>query len=110
MSFQLCEAFSLMGDLAGALGVRSIKDLPGCWEHQVDGHWKIYVNGHREPINTTTGVEVKPYQCYVEFNGWVAAFFGPSGGEFVAGALANENTFCDAMKAAIALAETPEEK
>ena len=97
----ICEAFYVMGELASALGVKNINQLPGCWEHAIDEHWRISVNAHTEAVKNSQGVAVRPFDCYVEFNGWPAGFFGPRSGSIVAGELANENTLIDAMKAAI---------
>ena len=33
---QVCEAFARLAELGGALGVKDINRLPGCWEHQID--------------------------------------------------------------------------
>ena len=31
------------GELAHRLGVRNIKELPGCWEYQIDEQWWMAV-------------------------------------------------------------------
>jgi hypothetical protein len=97
----LCEAMLLVGELAAALGVANINRLPGCWEHAIDAHWTIAVNGHQQPIKTSTGVEVAPFNVWVEFNGWPAGYFDASGGTLAAGEAANEVTFCEALRGAI---------
>jgi len=101
----VCEAFHLIGELASVLCVRNINQLPRCWEHYVDEHWWISVNGHRETISNSRGVEVAPYNCWVEFNGWPAGYFAPNGGTIAAGMIVNEGTFIEALKGAIRKAE-----
>ncbi len=105
MSVQICEAFHLIGKLGSALGVKSIKDFTGCWEHDIDEHWHIALNGHQETVKSSSGVEVAPFNCWVEWNGWPAGYLDPRGGIIAAGEAANEESFCDALRAAIAKAE-----
>lgn len=45
----ICAAFNAIVDLALSLAVRDICKLPECWEHKVDEHWTIAVNGHSTP-------------------------------------------------------------
>jgi hypothetical protein len=80
-------------------GVKSICDLPGCWELTA-GAWWVAVNGHREPTKCSRGVEVPGFHAYVEFNGWPAGIFSPHGtGEFVVSADANAAAFIAALEA-----------
>lgn len=102
---QISEVFHAIGKLAAALGVRSINQLPGCWEHAIDEHWRISVNGHCEETADSKGNEIAPYNCWVEFNGWPAGYFDPTGGVLAAGEAANEQTFMEAIHRAIAKAE-----
>jgi hypothetical protein len=103
-----CEAFVAVMELAQALGVSNINRLDGCWTHRVDDQWWVAVNGHstEQPAVSPDGasghvpVNVPPYGCYVEFNGWGAGFFDPFGGTFAAGSAANEDTFIEAVKRA----------
>ena len=97
MNISIPECFSKVAELALALGVEKINILPGCWEHQVDQHWLIKVNGHEEPING-----IKPYEMMVWYNDWPAGIVHPvHGGVIAAGTLANEDTFIAALDAAI---------
>ena len=89
-----------VADFALARGAASIKDLPGCWESDVDGHWWLAVNGHAETFKCSRGIDVPPYTIYVEFNGWPAGMIDAGGGEIAAGALANEDTLTKALRAA----------
>ena len=92
------ECFLKVANLALALGVEKINILPGCWEHQVDGHWRIKVNGHTEPIDG-----INPHEMMVWFNGWPVGIIHPiAGGVIAAGPLAKENTFIAALDAALA--------
>ena len=97
---RILESFSKVMDLAQYLGVYSIKDYPGCWEHHIDEHWWIAVNGHPETMEAN-GIKVEPYHVYVEFNGWPAGLFNMRSGSIAAGDLANEQTFIDAIDRAI---------
>ncbi len=100
----ICAAFNSIVDLALALGVRDIRKLPECWEHKVDEHWTIAINGHDIPKlahKTISGkTEVPGFHCYVEFNGWPAGLLSPYDGTFAAGSCANEDTFIAALEQA----------
>lgn len=99
----ISTAFALIADLAVSLGVENIKEkYPDCWEHQIDDYWWIAVNGHKEAKKASMGIEVLPFHCYVEFNGFPAGIFSPFGGSIVAGKLANEDTFIKAIQKQIA--------
>ena len=100
MNIPIPECFSKVVDLMLALGVEGINTLPGCWEHQVDEHWFIKVNGHKEPIDN-----IQPYEMIVWFNGWPAGVIHPDRGVIAAGTLVNEDTFIAALDAAILAAE-----
>jgi len=90
-----------VADLAAALGVSSIKELPGCWEYNLDENWFIAVNGHREPTACSKNFKVAPFHCYVEWCGWPAGEFHPTRGGFIAaGGAANEDTFIEAIQRA----------
>lgn len=93
-------------DLAAALAVRDIKDLPGAWEYKLDETWYVAVNAH-STVHTVTppggmAVPVGPYEFAVWYNGWLAALFHPmAGGAFASGKGANTRTFHKAATAAI---------
>ena len=86
-------------NLAERLGVASINKLPACWELQIDAHWWIAMNGHNYRIACSKGVEVNPFECYVEFNGFPAGSCGLNGGVIAAGSAANEDSFIAALRA-----------
>lgn len=73
-----------------ALGARSIKDLPGCWEHtwSHDGsEWRIAANGHREPTSPSwsAGAKIPGFSMLVERDGWPMVLCDPGGGSQVCG-------------------------
>ena len=96
---EICVAFMKLADLAAMLGVAPLNKVKGCWECQIDKQWWIAVNGHNEAIKASNDIEVEPFNCYVEFNGFPAGAFNPMGGGFLAaGELANEDTFIKAIE------------
>jgi len=99
------EAFLKICELGHALGMRNIKDLPGCWEHQVDDHWWIATNAHRESIRCSKDIEVPSCSTYIEFNGWPAGIITPAGGQIAAGEAANEDAFLAALDGALIAVE-----
>lgn len=88
-------------ELAEAIGVKAINNLPGCWEVQVDDRWRIAVNAHTDGRKTESGVDVPGGHFYVEFNGWPAGLLTFRGGTIAAGEAANEDTFIAALDARI---------
>lgn len=94
--------FPLIAELCLRLGEAPIKGK--IWKHQVDDHWLIAVNGMDGDAETgpfgqsTASHTLKPYHCYVEFNGWPAGEFNPYDGWFAAGSCANTETFCEALQ------------
>lgn len=94
------EAFSEICGLAIRVGAKNIKELPGCWEYEIDGQWWVAVNGHAVPMKCSHGGDVPPYHAFVEFNGWPAGLVSPAGGTMAAGEGANEDTFIAAVKLA----------
>lgn len=93
------EAYCAVVDLGLALGAQPLHRHPACWECQVDEQWRVSMNGHRNPQKTTTGHEVPPFECLVEFNGFPAGLLSPFDGVIAAGAAANEDAFITAVKA-----------
>lgn len=106
---QVCEAFSAICDLCIALGGAPLNKHAACWECKVDDRWSIAINGHKETKHSDLGVDVEPFCCYVQYNGWPAGIFDPSGGVIAAGEGANETTFLAAIYARTKLedAKTP---
>lgn len=93
-SAQVVVCFELVAEIAERLGVSGIDQMPGLWQHKIDDRWTVKVNGHGHEIGS-----VPPYHMLVEFNGWTAGLVHPlRGGIIGAGALANEDTFIEALQ------------
>lgn len=100
-SERIAAVFCVIADLAAALGVKSISEREGCWEHTLDERWWFAINGHNGPTPCSHGVDVPPFHCYVEYNGWPAGMFSPYGGQMAAGSSANEDTLLIALRGAL---------
>ena len=102
MNEQVIEAFLGLALLAEHDGVTEINKLPGCW-HREFKPWAIWMNAHTDTRKggPTGDIEVPPFHCYVEFNGWPAGLINPRGGVIAAGAAANEDSFIAAIEAII---------
>lgn len=98
---QISVAMLAIADLAITLGAAPMTKYEGCWEHQVDDNWWIAINGHGDDKKCSKGPNVKPYCCYVEFNGFPAGLLNPYGGAIAAGIVANEDAFISALQKAI---------
>lgn len=90
--------FAALVALAGALDAMPMNRHEGCWELEIDEHWWLAVNGHRQPLECSRGVAVAPFACYVEFNGFPAGIIDAGGGSFAAGSLANLDAMVEAME------------
>jgi len=101
--------FGLATELAIARGAKSIKDLPGCFEMEIDARWWCAFNGNGTPTKCSRGPEVTPYGIYFERNGWPCGIVNAAGGT-IAGYEGTEDELCDALKAAASLTQTGEEK
>lgn len=98
----LLEAFMVVAELFGALGVTDARNVEGCIEHQINDQWFVALNGHSEPcVCSKSNIPVEPFTIYVEFNGWPAGVLNPYDGCIAAGELANETTFIAAVKESI---------
>ena len=99
------DAVQLILDLWKHDGIEPLSKLPGLWERKLDDRWTLWVNGHGDamPTKPDGGFKLEPYCVYVEFNGWPWGNFAITGqGCIGAGALANYETFCDALRRACA--------
>lgn len=74
--------FAKLLELSELLGVRSIKDLPGCWEPELARSWRVAVNGHREKTAASWGPDVPPFHALFEQPEIVGALLlvSPGGG------------------------------
>ena len=76
-------ATMLIVDIANKHGVRSIKDLAGCWEFDA-GDWHLSVNGHSEPVANSQGRVVPQFAALCEdTNHLRIVIVDPSGGECI---------------------------
>lgn len=96
-------AMLAIAELLHALGKSPANKVAGPLVHDVDEHWRVVLNGHNESVRYGEHgeIEVPPFHCYIEFNGWPAGLLSPYGGVIAAGALANEPAFVAACKAAM---------
>jgi hypothetical protein len=93
----ISAAFDAIAQYAIAKGHAPIKGK--LYHVKLDDRWEFWVNATDKP-QEADGAPVNPYECYVKFNGWPAGLFTPYGGTFAAGSAANEESFCEALKAA----------
>lgn len=98
------DALELIFQLHQRDGVLPVGKMPGLWERRLDDRWTFWINGQLEPVRTPTDFNLRPGECYVEFNGWPAGILSMITGEgyIAAGSLANYQTFCEALRRAIA--------
>lgn len=108
---RVCEVFSKIVEYGTASGVKNICDFPGAWIQKVDEQWTFALNGKDETLRVDPGdggmsATVDFGNAAVWYNGWLAGTFDPSGGIFVTGSGANEDSFIAAMDKAIASKQT----
>lgn len=83
MSERISEAFLAIIDWATSLGAINIKQLEGCWEHDL-GEFHIAINGHAEEMQSSIGMDVEPYGALVTRNGWPYALLNAGHGIILA--------------------------
>ena len=93
----MVEVFVEIAKLCESMKLPSLNKFPDCWECELDKRWTIIVNGHREP-KMWHDIEIAPFHCYVEYNGWPAGIFSPRGGSIAAGSEANEDKLIKAIQ------------
>jgi len=76
------EVFDLIIRLGIRDGVAPLpKTHPGrCWERDLGSGWWIALNGNREAVKCSKGIDVPPFTVYGERNGFPALLVGPKGG------------------------------
>lgn len=102
---KVTEAMAVVAKLAEALGVTSINQLEGCWEHRIDEVWWFACNGHAEPQECHPHTHptaakwpiVPPYGVYAERSGWPALMVDITGGCTI-GAGNEEDAFIAAVR------------
>lgn len=98
--------FIVICDLHVALGLKPLKEMKQ-WTFKIDDNWSFVINGTEEmqkgakPEEDMMEIDLPPVHCAVWWNGWIAGLFSPGGGAIAAGAMANAETFTEAVKAAI---------
>jgi hypothetical protein len=97
---EFSEAFIAVVDLTEKHGAHNLAARPGCAELQVDENWWIALNGHREPIECSKGLEVPPFHCGVFWREWPLGFVHPYGGEMLLHPEATEDRFIEDVRAA----------
>ena len=101
----IAYVFGLIMDLAEHDGITYFPDqMSGLWVRKIDANWTIILNGQRTP-RMHGAIEVQPYHCWVEWNGWPAGIIGPFGGTLAAhpdDEGANEDHLIRALKGALA--------
>ena len=81
--------FSLVADLAIAVGAAPINRLPGCWVHNLGEGWIVAVNGH--PTTQEWGdTPIAPYHVVAQCRGWPVGLFGPYSGTLIGGVSAED--------------------
>jgi len=100
------DARELICQLHAKDGGPPIGKLPGVWHRKLDERWRIFLNGHmdrRLVYEEQPGLTIGPADCYVEYNGWPAGIWNIVTGEgcIAAGEVANYETFCQALQAAV---------
>lgn len=81
----IAEAYLALIELAVAAGARNARDLPGCFEHQIDDTWWMAANAGAAPRLAGNGMEVPGMAVYVERQGWPAGIVEMHGGLLIAG-------------------------
>lgn len=108
------EAFSKVVDLGLARGHTKICDLPGALVMKLDDNWTVAMHGHDEPTDVPEqegcmGIKgLAPCTVAIYWNGWIAGLVDAGGGQMAWGAAANEDTFIEALDAAIERAKSEE--
>lgn len=77
----VCASFLLCCQIGTLCGQKSLKDLPGCWEHQLDDDWLLSFNGHMHEVVNSGGHPVPAMTVVLQHSGALAmAIIAPSGG------------------------------
>lgn len=101
---KISEAFSVLIELAEALGVHDINLLPGAWEMKIDDEWTVAVNGHGQsiyakPDGCQVGFTINPYSAAIWHKGWVIGEIGVVDGVFIVKGA--EDRFINAVRSRI---------
>lgn len=101
----IAQAFYEIALLGKRLGVENVGAMQGCWEHQIDDHWWIALNGHDTPtLCSKADNPIEPFTAYLEYNGLPAGIVDTYGGCFVRlGDRSGEDVFIEALQKAAPL-------
>ena len=95
---EVSEAFALCIELGDATldkqGYEKLSVYPGVLKMHVDDRWTVKC--HAQHGQQVDGLD--PFLFYVEFNGWPAGIISVNGGIIAAGAIANEDALCKAVR------------
>ena len=99
--FDICDAFAAASEMLAARGHAPFK---GKVITEVVGPWIVCLNATPEsvavePEGAMYCDDLPPFHFVLFFNGWLAGFFHAGDGAFMAGDLANEESFIEAMQA-----------
>jgi len=93
------EIFEAIMELAKRRGDTPLNKCPGLWNVKLSGGFELWANPQKEQRKTSGGIEVGPFQFYVEYNGWPFAMFHPmTGGSIGNGGAANSESFLAALR------------
>ena len=98
---RIVEVYSKVVELAVELGVENIKDLPGAWEHRINEHWRLVVNGRDEKVKATGGW-LGPYCLAIWYDDWLVVLTSPAEGMI---ALVEEQEVLDLLEGEIERAQ-----
>ena len=93
--------YELLVDWALSHGARSIKDLPGCWEHSwthAGNRWFVAAHAGPGERATSTGASIAPGSFWIECNGWPAGYVSMNGCTVARGAAINEKVLRAALR------------
>ena len=97
----ICATFILCCQLGTLCGQKSIKDLPGCWEHQINDDWHLSFNGHAHELKDSSGDPVPPCSVWVKHSKYFASGVVMPGGGIMLGGREAEEDLIAALEVAI---------
>ena len=93
MMERISEAFLLISRLAEKLGVSSIKDLPGTWDHAIDADWSFRLNGHETVFDG-----IPAFTAAISWRGTPYGMLDPYGGIMIGHDGGAEDSLIEALK------------
>ncbi|MCA1909434.1 MAG: hypothetical protein LDL39_13835 [Magnetospirillum sp.] len=78
---QISAAFAAVCALAVHDGHKNLTGRPGCWERQVDAHWWVAFNPHRQVTECSRDrQQLPPLSVLIEHDNFPVGIVGPEGG------------------------------